>query len=80
MDNYFFTFRNGYAILVERQKNIADAIILAKASAIGKGYEHPKLAHVKVNDKDTIYFCSTCAEEVVQPSKGEDTCYKCLGR
>lgn len=75
----YFKFRVGYGIRIEND-NLADAIILAKASAILAGHSQPKLSSVLINNTNTIYFCSVCGNEVVEPSQGEDTCYKCLNR
>jgi hypothetical protein len=79
MNTNYFKFRVGYGIRIEKD-NLADAIILAKASAILAGHSEPKLASVLINNTDTIHFCAICGNEVVLPSKGEDTCYKCLTR
>lgn len=79
MEVYYFKFRSGYGIRIE-QGNFPDAIILAKASAILAGHPQPKMSSVIVNNKDTIYFCSMCGNEVVNPHNGIDTCDKCLNR
>lgn len=50
---YFIKFTCGYGILVSA-KCLADAIVLAKASAIIKGYSQPLLESIKFPDGKTV--------------------------
>ena len=50
---YFIKFTCGYGILVST-KCLADAIVLAKACAINKGYSQPLLESIKFPDGKTV--------------------------
>ena len=50
---YFIKFTCGYGILVFAEC-LADAIVLAKANAIYKGYSQPLLESIKFPDGETL--------------------------
>ena len=50
---YFIKFTCGYGILVFAQC-LEDAIVLAKANAIYKGYSRPLLKSIKFPDGETV--------------------------
>ena len=50
---YFIKFTCGYGILVFAEC-LADAVVLAKANAIYKGYSQPLLKSIKFPDGETV--------------------------